>query len=258
MTDAGGRKRDRDHAADEEFRCGVCLDTYGADDYIMCSNGHIFCHSCHSNTMKMIRVLCPECKCPFKEEHQKTFFRMIGIEQKTCYACPHPGCDHCAIGIDAIKHALLHLEHLCVVGTYWISDTGKDSESGARQLRIDGNGTVFGTKLDGDAPVLTKHTGVVEDGQFVRYGVYDENHVRVYEGWWLNHKRHGSGKEFNSNGRTIYDGKFENGERHGAGTSYHARPYHPEDEIEQTGYWKNGELVKGECHDVEGNCIKLS
>lgn len=75
------------------------------------------------------------------------------------------------------------------------------------------------------------------------------NGLRVHEGGFLNHKKHGFGKEFDSNDRIIYKGCFENGERHCAGASHHARPGHLDVEIEHMGYWENGAFVNGECRD---------
>ena len=43
----------------------------------------------------------------------------------------------------------------------------------------------------------------------------------IFEGEYINGKRHGKGKEYNYNGKLEFEGEYLNGERNGKGKEYH-------------------------------------
>ena len=60
----------------------------------------------------------------------------------------------------------------------------------------------------------------MSSGIFHGNGVLKYGGNIVYEGEWLNGKKHGEGKSFSSNGNVSYEGEWLNGKKSGYGILY--------------------------------------
>ena len=84
-----------------------------------------------------------------------------------------------------------------------------------------------------------------------------DTNILIYEGEYLNKKRHGLGKEYSKNGVLLYEGEYLNGKRHGLG-----KEYSKNGELIFEGEYINGKYFNGkgfnimEC-DVKGGKGKV-
>ena len=84
-----------------------------------------------------------------------------------------------------------------------------------------------------------------------------DTNILIYEGQYLNKKRHGLGKEYSKNGVLLYEGEYLNGKRHGLG-----KEYSKDGELIFEGEYINGKYFNGkgfnimEC-DVKGGKGKV-
>ena len=84
-----------------------------------------------------------------------------------------------------------------------------------------------------------------------------DTNILIYEGEYLNKKRHGLGKEYSKNGVLLYEGEYLNGKRHGLG-----KEYSKDGELIFEGEYINGKYFNGkgfnimEC-DVKGGKGKV-
>ena len=104
---------------------------------------------------------------------------------------------------------------------------------------------------------------LIYEGEYLnkkRHGLgkeYSKNGVLLYEGEYLNGKRHGLGKEYSKNGVLLYEGEYLNGKRHGLG-----KEYSKDGELIFEGEYINGKYFNGkgfnimEC-DVKGGKGKV-
>ena len=85
----------------------------------------------------------------------------------------------------------------------------------------------------------------LEDGK-IRRNEYFKGKIK-FEGEYLNDKKNGNGKEYNTKGKLIYEGEYSNGKRNGRGIEYNTDGKF-EGEFKNgkkwngTGYNKNGEI----------------
>ena len=81
------------------------------------------------------------------------------------------------------------------------------------------------------------------------YKYLNNNDVLLYEGEYLNGKRHGKGKEFNSNESLLFEGEYLNGKRNGKGKEYNGSFLIFECE------YLNGKKWNGRGYDFNKNII---
>ena len=80
------------------------------------------------------------------------------------------------------------------------------------------------------------------NGKVKEYGYYDK---LIYEGDYLNGKRHGKGKEYRDNGKLRFESEYLNGLRNGKGKEYNS-----EGKLEYEGEYLNGQRNgKGKEYD---------
>ena len=75
---------------------------------------------------------------------------------------------------------------------------------------------------------------IIENGKGREYKL--NTNILIFEGEYLNLKRNGKGKEFDSNGKLIFKGDYLNGKRNGKG-----KEFDDDGELKFEGEYKNGE-----------------
>ena len=92
---------------------------------------------------------------------------------------------------------------------------------------------------------------LIYEGEYLnkkRHGIgkeYSKNGVLLYEGEYLNGKRHGIGKEYSKNGVLLYEGEYLNGKRHGLG-----KEYSKDGELIFEGEYINGKYFNGKGFNI--------
>ena len=79
---------------------------------------------------------------------------------------------------------------------------------------------------------------------------YDEGEL-VFEGQYINGKRHGKGKEYNYQGYLLFEGEYLNGKRNGKGKEY----YWNSGKLEFEGGYLNDNKWNGKGYDFFGNIL---
>ena len=79
---------------------------------------------------------------------------------------------------------------------------------------INGNGKVKEYQFDGK--IMYKLNNNINGKEYDDY-----SGKLIFEGEYLNGKRHGKGKEYYTNGNTGFEGEYINGKRHGKGKEYY-------------------------------------
>ena len=70
----------------------------------------------------------------------------------------------------------------------------------------------------------------------------------IFEGEYLNGKRHGKGKAYYNDGKTKFEGEYLNGKRHGKG-----KEYYDNSNLRFEGEYLKGQKWNGKVYDYEGN-----
>ena len=71
--------------------------------------------------------------------------------------------------------------------------------------------------------------------------------ILIFEGEYLNWKRNGNGKEYDSDGKLVFEGEYLNGERNGKGKEY------DDGKLRFEGEYLNGKIWNGKGYNANGN-----
>ena len=88
-------------------------------------------------------------------------------------------------------------------------------------------------------------------GKVKEYDFYPFYFYLVFEGEYLNGKKNGKGKEYDSNGELIFEGEYKNGKRNGIGKEYYISGL-----LLFAGEYLNNEKWNGKEYDYQYNSIK--
>ena len=79
---------------------------------------------------------------------------------------------------------------------------------------------------------------------------YNSEGIITFEGEYLNGKRHGKGKEYNFNNSLIFEGEYLNGKRNGKGKEYNYKS-----QLIFDGIYRTGKRWEGKRYDSKNNII---